>query len=321
MPNPPDLKVLTEFVKVLDARRVRAHELLAVPSRPSLYFAILGLDLEGGEFDAGDGFSIRGVTNPPGEVELAAALEEPHLLSAVGRYSHAISHEFCVPLSFGESDDPDLNRNDPTLAMNVGWTFISLLRVKAMSDFLVPLVSTCSWSTFAGVPEHSARVSLLEDVPKARRFGATRQISKADVTWSIDNFRACDQLLHSERFKLAVDCLTTHQHESSLRMTVASLWAGIESLHNVSAELRFRLSLQSAYFLERNGEGRLARYRTVKKLYDFRSKAVHGHSLDDALLEEHIHAVRNLLSDLICKVLVDKVLPNESQWESILFAD
>src|SRR5215211_5996085 len=103
-------------------------------------------------------------------------------------------------------------------------------------------------------------------------------------------------MLEVPKFRLAVEALTTHQHLVSLRMMAASLWSGIEALLGIQAELRFRITLSIASILEPRGEQRSARYRRVKKLYDIRSKAVHGITLSENELISHVAETRKLLS-------------------------
>jgi hypothetical protein len=53
----------------------------------------------------------------------------------------------------------------------------------------------------------------------------------------------------------------------------------------------------------------------MKKLYDTRSKAVHGSQLDAARLAEHILAVRSLLSRLLCHFIQAAHVPDEQELE------
>lgn len=293
-----------------EARRLRAVERLASTERTERwYFALLGLDMEIPEYHLGDTVTLRAVAEPPGEVELAAALTEKGLFSAIGRYSHSVQHELCVDRSFGSKDQG---------AFNLAWWFLSALRVRTLADFLVPAVADHSWSTIAAVTDGSCHVQLLEDVPRARRFGDAPRISKADLDWTETSLIAFAEHLEVPRFRLAVDALTTHQHEASLRMTAASLWVGVEALFGINSELRFRLAALAASFLESRGPQRVGRYRAVKAL-DVRSRAVHGGAIEGAALAHHISEVRVLLSSLICKMVDAKHVPAENEWEQVLF--
>ncbi|WP_223259928.1 HEPN domain-containing protein, partial [Ralstonia pseudosolanacearum] len=105
----------------------------------------------------------------------------------------------------------------------------------------------------------------------------------------------------------------------NLRMSAAALWAGFEALFGINAELRFRLAALAAAYLEERGPNRLALYRRVKTLYDYRSKAVHGAATSDKQLASHILEVRGLLSRLMCRATQAGVLPSTDDFEELLF--
>jgi hypothetical protein len=101
-------------------------------------------------------------------------------------------------------------------------------------------------------------------------------------------------------------------------MSTASLWAGIESIFGIDKELRFRLAALTASFLEPRGDQRITRYKAVKKLYDFRSRVVHGAAARDTELVEHIREVRLLLSSLLCRMIESRHAPFGDEWDSVL---
>ncbi len=80
----------------------------------------------------------------------------------------------------------------------------------------------------------------------------------------------------------------------------------------ISRLRRGSLALSVASLLEPRGEQRYERYRQTKKLYETRSKAVHGAELNDDAIRQHVIQSRKLLSDLICHMLdVRKVMSRE----------
>ena len=103
-------------------------------------------------------------------------------------------------------------------------------------------------------------------------------------------------------------------------MAAAALWAGFEALFGISSELRFRLSLLAAAYLEERGPERLALYRRIKKLYDYRSKAVHGGATSDDLLTGHVIEVRRLLSRLMCRMTEAGIMPTTEEYEELLLS-
>jgi hypothetical protein len=89
-------------------------------------------------------------------------------------------------------------------------------------------------------------------------------------------------------------------------MMVADLWAGIEALMGINSELRYRLALSAASLLEPRGERRYERYCQIKKMYDLRSKAVHGSELAEPSLLKHVNDSSELLSQILCYMIEAK---------------
>jgi len=89
------------------------------------------------------------------------------------------------------------------------------------------------------------------------------------------------------------------------RAAIARIWSGIEALFGVESELVYRISLIAASLLEPPGQPRKARFRSVRRLYGIRSKAVHGQRLSDeqlrAALSESFDLLRSLLLVIIEK--------------------
>ncbi|WP_221176740.1 HEPN domain-containing protein, partial [Ralstonia pseudosolanacearum] len=188
-----------------------------------------------------------------------------------------------------------------------------------LADLLVPAVSSVSWRAIPAVEASSCDIQLLEDVPAARRIGQVVVVPTDALDWVRQHLMAWIELLERPAFRLAVDSLTTHHQQANLRMSAAALWAGFEALFGINAELRFRLAALAAAYLEERGPNRLALYRRVKTLYDYRSKAVHGAATSDKQLASHILEVRGLLSRLMCRATQAGVLPSTDDFEELLF--
>jgi len=97
------------------------------------------------------------------------------------------------------------------------------------------------------------------------------------------------------------------------------LWSGVEALFSISAELRFRLAASIAAAVEARGQSRIDCYRRVKRLYDFRSRLVHGASAPEESISEHIVEVRSLLARLICGWVDSGLTYDDARVEELLF--
>jgi hypothetical protein len=260
-------------------------------------------------FAIGDFGVLRPVPDPPGEIELARALRDKAGFSAIGRYTPLITCE----LSCGLGEPGGENAT-----LTVAWWFLSMVRVRSRVDFLVPAVSNYSWSAIAGIEDDSCRITLLEDIPLARKFDTSSIVTLEHLQWATDNFEAMAKLGNVPKFRLALDCLTTHHHEASVRMAIASIWSGIEAILGFQSELRFRIAATIASFLYPRSPQRLEQYKAIKKLYDFRSRVVHGGPVDAAFLKAHLLSARQLLADMLCKIVELRHIPSDDEWEQML---
>ena len=309
-----DEKELAEIEKRLeyfDKRRDRARQRLKGLKGNYWHFAIIGLKTDLDYYSFARFGHLQKVVEPPGEVELAQALTDLRLMSPVGRYSHNIGYELSLNRDFGDSEQGPFN---------MAWWILSGLRVKTLAEILVPAVADYSWSTISALENHECHINLLEDVPSAARFEEPVEVSSKNLDWVFSNLVSLIDLLEDIRFRIAVESLCTHQHVLGKRMMVAQLWAGIEALFGISQELRFRLATYVATNLEPRGASRKELFKRILRLYDTRSKAVHGGKIRDVDLKSHIVEVRKVLSRLLCTIVEAGKIPDQEIIEDQLFS-
>jgi hypothetical protein len=302
------MDVLEHFRQRKDSARERLAEL---GGTRELCFAVSGLSVECDKYDFSRVAVLRRVEAPPGEIELAQALHRKSLLSAVARHMPSVTHELAVACD-GEIFDQS--------NMNLGWWIISALRTRSQVDVLVPAVADVSWDVIPAVEADGCKIQLLEDVPAARRLDVQTAVSVDALDWVNAQLKSWINLLERPAFRLAVDAMTTHHHHANLRMSAAALWSGFEALFGINSELRFRLALLAAAYLEDRGPERVSLYRRIKKLYDYRSKAVHGGATTDEMLVDHIIEVRCLLSRLLCRMTEQCCQPSIDEFEVLLLS-
>ncbi|WP_055129207.1 HEPN domain-containing protein [Pseudomonas mediterranea] len=302
------MDVLEHFRQRKDSARERLSKL---GGARELCFAVSGLSVECDKYDFSRVAVLRKVEAPPGEIELAQALHRKSLLSAVARHMPSVTHELAVA-SDGEIFDQS--------NMNLGWWIISALRTRSQVDILVPAVADVSWDVIPAVEADACKIQLLEDVPAARRLDVQTAVSVDALDWVNAQLKSWINLLERPAFRLAVDAMTTHHHHANLRMSAAALWSGFEALFGINSELRFRLALLAAAYLEDRGPDRVSLYRRIKKLYDYRSKAVHGGATTDEMLVDHIIEVRCLLSRFLCRMTEQCCQPSIDEFEVLLLS-
>lgn len=138
--------------------------------------------------------------------------------------------------------------------------------------------------------------------------------TEEDAAWCRSHFDRFNSLCaKSERFRFALEAAIDWRYSKDSRVAMSRLWAGIESLFGISAELVYRLSVYCASLLRPRGEERLAMYNRTKKLYSFRSKAVHGDKIASADLADGMYESFELLRELLLYCIEREAVPGEAE--------
>lgn len=222
--------------------------------------------------------------------------------------------------------DSDTSSGYDTL--NRAWLASALLVLRGFSQHVCLACSSYSWSTIAG---HQARTSdvfrqqliregveaavyrsernlppfhgnLLDYHLQILAVGGSRQdpVNEADAEWFQTHFATFNTLAaESARFRFALEGAVDWRYAIDLRSAIARIWSAIEALFRLSSELSYRLSLYAASLLEPRGEARKTRYESVRRLYDLRSKAVHGGQILEDDLKSATRESFSLLQALI----------------------
>lgn len=139
------------------------------------------------------------------------------------------------------------------------------------------------------------------------------EITEDEMKWLLDHFTDARQLIENERFQTAVHCLASYRWHSMPRIKLAVLWAGIEGMFGASTEIRFRISLYISRFLhQNNSEKRKQLFESVKKLYNYRSAAVHGARIKDDI-DVAVEESAKLLQKILLQCVAIKTIPNENE--------
>lgn len=309
---PSRLEKVRDLVDHFKGRQARARERARQSPDGYWYFGIVGLVAEFPRHEFEDLAVLQPVEEPPGLIELARATKPNDLkLAAMGRYSPLITWELAVNRAVGD---------DPEDVFTTAWWIISALRVRTLADLLIPLVCDRSWSTLAAIEDHRCQVHIIEDAPRASTPRKEKVIIRSEnVEWVNKHLTQFASLLENQRFRLAVDALTTHHHDPNVRMMTANLWSGIEALLGVESELSYRISVYAASILSPRGPDRRKLYKHMRSLYGLRSKAVHGVPLTREQLRQHVSEVRQVLSRMLCSFTEANRIPSEEDLEAAVF--
>ena len=147
-------------------------------------------------------------------------------------------------------------------------------------------------------------------------------VSSGDLNWVVQRMKRTFELYEEPGFRLGFDSLNEAPFQSTERMSVATSWAGIESLLGVEHELSYRIPMYLAVLLSDDPESRVAIRNQVKKLYGLRSKAVHGAGIKEAVLVKTAEESWVLLRDvLIYMIDSDNDLPTPETFDRLLLGD
>lgn len=112
------------------------------------------------------------------------------------------------------------------------------------------------------------------------------EVAEAKLEWAKHHLDAFDSLVGNQQFRAALLCFTNAHYLPDLDVRVMLLWAGIEGLLSVDAELNRRLALYAALLLDGTPEEKAQQFDFVKKAYSFRSRVVHGGRVDGHKLRD-----------------------------------
>lgn len=106
-------------------------------------------------------------------------------------------------------------------------------------------------------------------------------ITAAQLQWAQQYFENFNELINIAEFSAAMRCYGNAHALPDHDVRIMLLWAGIEGLLNIDAELSRRVALYSAILHDGDFDEKVAYYDRVKKAYGVRSRAVHGSGLTD----------------------------------------
>jgi len=287
----------------------------------ALHVLVCDLPMSEDSLELGRHLSIRRLMNPLSVFDLAA-------VGAVGFREWAALEPFASSataevISLAEAEK--LEGYDP---LNRSWLASALLVLRGFARHLCPAVSSYSWNMIAGHQAQTAgifRKQLIEEgvesaVYRPRRSlppfrGGlldyhlelllpkeikTEPLDLAEAGWCQEHFEEFNQLAHrEENFRFALEAAIDWRYAKDPRAAIARIWAGIESLFGISAELVYRISLFASTMMAERGAARIEAYKRTKSMYGIRSKAVHGEPLSDEKLISGLHDSFEILRTIL----------------------
>lgn len=145
-------------------------------------------------------------------------------------------------------------------------------------------------------------------------------VNKEDINWIRDNFENANLLaFENEKFKYALEVLNAWRYCIDIKSAIAIIWASIESIVNVNAEISYRLSLSISSLLKERGAERIDKFKNIRKLYQLRSDVIHGNKIKEENINKALIESFNLLCELVIYMIENKKMLTEKDFEESIF--
>jgi hypothetical protein len=297
---------------------------------------VFGLPLAGDNYELGESLKLRRLVKPLSVFDLAAVgavgFREWAVLEPL---AHLATSEIVSPVSAATTPGYD--------ALNKCWLASSLIVIRGFPRHLCLAASAYSWNLIAGHQKSSSRTfrgQLVDEgiekaiyepraslapfrgqlldyhlhllVPRETR---STPFDSEEAEWVAAHIKRFNQLASSdERFRFALEAAVDWRYAKDPRAAVARIWAGVESLLAINAELVYRVSLCAATVLAPRGPQRITEFKRVKALYGIRSKAVHGEPMSEEKVFTGVHESFELLRTLLLDAVQRGAVRNDDDF-------
>lgn len=159
--------------------------------------------------------------------------------------------------------------------------------------------------------------SAANPTPFVRPLPEIHTASNCELEWARKHSMTFHELIDTSEFSAAMRCYGNAQLLPEHDVRIMLLWAGIEGLLSVDAELSRRLALYAALLLDGSQEEKADYFDKVKKAYALRSRAVHGAGLKGSKLVEGYRTAGSILIELIAKCIELGRVPSASELDRL----
>ena len=185
------------------------------------------------------------------------------------------------------------DKNAAILAWNYQWLFI-FLSVFGECALYWPFQSSDCIKT-----SKNYRIRTANYFISNRIFGAPRVFTQDELKQCSAIWPKFYSMLDKPEFSHAASIAATNFNEPKLSVRISAVWSAIESLLGFDRDLRFKIAVMCSKILETDIDRRQQRFKEIKKLYDLRSKFVHGSAKGNKNDELGVRASLGLLRELL----------------------
>jgi hypothetical protein len=305
---------------------------------PNCYVLVCGLPRPSAEVALSDGLTLRPLSADLSVFDLAGA-------GASGFREWALLEPIAAACTSEIESATDATAATGYDTLNRAWLASTLLCLRGYTRHLCVAFNTYSWNLIAGhrkrsAPEVARQIrdegvdaAVHRSTAAVPTFGGhaldfhirilsnsaakTGTLEPLDVAWINTHFATANRLAaESVPFRLALEAGSDWRYAHNLRGGVARLWSGIESLFGIESELTYRLAAYGASLLEPRGPKRKQRFSSIKKLYNLRSKAVHGAALSDDQLQSALDDSFSFLAALLDAIIVRRAVVTQDELDN-----
>lgn len=275
--------------------------MVSVEAGAGTYVRIVGHGLTvANDFPLSSGITISPLT-PGQELSIATTMGELHASTSILLMERIASFSLII-------EDPAGGDALARKAWNALWLF-SLLALASRS----PCISLYSVNA-------DRKFTLANRNMVIRPLTQLNAIKEDQLLWAASSMERFDRLLADKRFQTSMRYYNNAHYLFDDDAKIMLLWAGIEGLLSVEAELSRRIALHAAILYDGDSSGKSAHFADVKKAYNIRSKVVHGTGADSTALSEAYSFASGLLIALLRKMVDLGRVPSASELDQLAAA-
>ncbi|RUV20724.1 HEPN domain-containing protein [Mesorhizobium sp. M7A.F.Ca.MR.245.00.0.0] len=192
-----------------------------------------------------------------------------------------------------------------------GWNALWLFHLLsiACSSPCLSLYSVCDGEE----PKYSAA----SRTPFVRPVSEIHVATLQQLRWAKEHLESFDILTKVPEFESAIKCFANAHYLPDHDIRIMLLWAGIEGLLSVDAELSRRLALYAAILMDGTPEQKAAYFGEVKKAYAIRSQAVHGSKAKPDKLAAGYLVASRILAGLLRRCVEIRRVPSPAELDRL----
>jgi hypothetical protein len=204
--------------------------------------------------------------------------------------------------------------------LNRAWLLNTLLVLRKKTSINSIALLNQSWNELKNIDDVEA--NLCDYHIKMLKVESLNELKVEieDIIWIKDFYENANNLaFENEKIRYALEVINSWRYCVDIKSAIAILWAAIESIVDVSIEISYRLSLSISSLLCKRGDERIKKFKEIKKLYDLRSKVVHGSNIKDTEIEKALVESFQLLAELIVFMIENNKMVKDDDFQTAIF--